>query len=169
MGISFYQPSSIPVDERDRRRAVTSSNLLNPVLAPAIAAITYTAARLAGTRMAAATLLLDDHVVILGNAGLNQNVAPRSSSLCGHVILRAPVPLCIPDTHRDARFAENPIVTDAPFVRFYFGTPLLATNGQPLGALCVFDDRPRDGISHAVASQLRVMSEQIVAMGTTNV
>lgn len=165
MGISFYIPPNMPADEAQRRTAASASNLLDPALGPAMMEVTRTAAWLADTPMAAVTVVLDDHVVILGGSGLGPGIARRSTSMCGHIVLQAPAPLCIPDTWRDARFAENPIVTGTPFIRFYFGTPLLAANGQPLGALCVFDDRPRDGIPGGVVTRLQAMAQQIVDMG----
>jgi GAF domain-containing protein len=51
--------------------------------------------------------------------------------------------LVIPDMHDDPRFATNPLVTDAPGVRFYAGVPLNSPQGLPLGTLCTMDRVPR--------------------------
>ncbi len=47
--------------------------------------------------------------------------------------------MVVPDALEDARFAENPLVTGAPGIRFYAGAPLTA-----LGTLCAIDREPRD-------------------------
>lgn len=36
----------------------------------------------------------------------------------------------------------QPVVTDAPHIRFYAGVPLMY-RGQAIGTLCVFDIKPR--------------------------
>lgn len=51
--------------------------------------------------------------------------------------------LVVPDTFEDARFADNPLVTGAPHIRFYAGCPIYVDE-QCVGTLCVVDDRPRD-------------------------
>ena len=39
-------------------------------------------------------------------------------------------------------FADNPLVTGAPFIRFYAGAPL-TINEQRIGTLCIIDTKPR--------------------------
>jgi GAF domain-containing protein len=36
----------------------------------------------------------------------------------------------VPDTFEDVRFINNPLVVQAPFIRFYAGVPIHASNGQ---------------------------------------
>lgn len=43
--------------------------------------------------------------------------------------------LVIPDTMKDARFANNLKCTVNPKIRFYCGAPLVASNGHRLGTL----------------------------------
>lgn len=42
------------------------------------------------------------------------------------------------------RFAENPMVIGAPFIRFYAGAPLVLSSGDRVGTVCIVDDRPRE-------------------------
>jgi sigma-B regulation protein RsbU (phosphoserine phosphatase) len=50
----------------------------------------------------------------------------------------------VPDTQLDERFADNPLVTGEPFLRFYAGQPLRAPSGDKVGTFCIADQRPRD-------------------------
>lgn len=67
--------------------------------------------------------------------------------------------LVIPDTTRDPRFANNPLVCGEPHLRFYAGAPLNSPEGLPLGAICVLDYEPRpDGLTSAQAEILSALS-----------
>jgi GAF domain-containing protein/tRNA A-37 threonylcarbamoyl transferase component Bud32 len=52
-------------------------------------------------------------------------------------------PWAVPDTAEDARTRTNPLVVEHPRVRAYAAAPLSTYDGHRLGALCVFDRRPR--------------------------
>lgn len=49
----------------------------------------------------------------------------------------------MPDTREDDRFADNPLLTGPPHIRFHAGAPLHAPTGERVGTLCIIDDRPR--------------------------
>lgn len=74
--------------------------------------------------------------------GLNVRQTERDISFCGHAILGRDI-FVIEDALADERFADNPLVTGAPFIRFYAGCPLRAPNGDTIGTLCIIDQRKR--------------------------
>jgi CheY-like chemotaxis protein/HPt (histidine-containing phosphotransfer) domain-containing protein len=51
--------------------------------------------------------------------------------------------LVILDTKQDAYFANNPMVTSAPHIRFYAGRLLSSPAGGKPGTLCLLDSQPR--------------------------
>lgn len=74
--------------------------------------------------------------------GLEVRETGRDVSFCAHAILDGGI-FEIPDAHLDERFADNPLVTGAPHIRFYAGAPLSTQEGYRIGTLCVIDNEPR--------------------------
>lgn len=120
---------------------------LKPLLAPdaldedQLARYTRIARALGGTPVAAVSLVDAEQQYFRGCAGEWVRETPRRVSFCGHAIHESDH-LYIPDALRDERFADNPIVTDDPRIRFYVGFPL-RVDGLALGALCLVDFHPR--------------------------
>src|SRR6478672_2868872 len=55
--------------------------------------------------------------------GLDICETPRSVAFCSHTLLE-PHFLVVEDAQRDPRFADNPLVSGEPYIRFYAGVPL---------------------------------------------
>jgi GAF domain-containing protein len=77
-----------------------------------------------------------------GACGLDLAETPRRVSFCGHAIHEQGV-FYIPDALEDPRFADNPLVTGDPHIRFYAGCPIYVPGNLAIGTLCVIDRRPR--------------------------
>lgn len=104
------------------------------------------------TRMAAAafdapvafvSIVGADAQRIVACAGAERQTTSREAAFCAHAIL-GDAPLVVPDALLDDRFADNPLVTGGPRLRFYAGCPLRAPGGDAVGTFCVVDMRPRD-------------------------
>ena len=73
--------------------------------------------------------------------GLSVSETPRSVSFCSHAIMNEDI-FVIEDATQDERFANNPLVTGDPFIRFYAGKPI-HLGDKKLGTLCIIDKQPR--------------------------
>lgn len=85
--------------------------------------------------------------------GLDIDQTERDISFCGHAVAARSM-LVIEDAQLDPRFADNPVVTGPPYIRFYAGQPLHSSNGQPIGTLCMLHPIPRT-LSHTERLRLR--------------
>lgn len=102
--------------------------------------------------------------VFAARIGLDACETSREVSFCAHAIKAAEV-MVVPDAAQDARFANNPLVTDAPHIRFYAGAPLRSSDGETLGTLCIIDSKPReiftDGERAALADMAVLVMEKL--------
>ena len=93
--------------------------------------------------------------------GLDIDETPREVSFCGHAILGDDV-FEVRNARRDPRFRDNPLVSSAPYIRFYAGAPLKTPDGHKLGTLCIVDSVPRQ-LSDDEMTKLRNLADLVVA------
>jgi hypothetical protein len=139
-------PAPIPPDEDERLAALAELNLLDTEAEPGFDRITAKLARIFEMPIAMISIVDRDRQFFKSQIGLPEDLAqarqaPRSLSVCGHVVAKNKV-MVIEDLSRDRRFANNPLLKEHG-IRFYAGVPLLAPNGQPIGSLCLMDRKPR--------------------------
>jgi PAS domain S-box-containing protein len=87
---------------------------------------------------------------------------PRENSFCAWAIGESEM-LLAPDTLKDQRFAEHPLVTGEKGIRFYAAAPLITTSGEVLGALEVFDVQART-LAPEQIQMLRSLSDAVVSL-----
>ena len=135
-------PAPLPPDEEKRLQTLARYDVLDTPPDAALDRLTALAARIFGVPIALVSLVDRDRQWFKSRHGLELCGTHRDQSFCAHAILpHADGPLVVPDATRDPRFADNPLVTGPPGIRFYAGAPLRMANGTALGSFCIIDTR----------------------------
>jgi len=132
----------VPENERGRLEALESLQLLDTPEEALYDAFAELAREIAGSGMATITLVDERRQWFKSHLGLPVRETSRDVAFCSHVV-ECGDELVIPDARADDRFADNPLVTGEPFVRFYAGIPLTNADGFTIGTLCVLDVKPK--------------------------
>jgi len=133
----------IPYNESQRMDALCGLNILDTPAEERFDWITRVAQRCFKVPITLVSLVDSERQWFKSRQGLDTSETARDISFCGHAILSEDI-LYIPNALDDPRFTDNPLVTDAPYIRFYAGAPLHAPEGQRIGTLCIIDDKPRE-------------------------
>ncbi len=123
--------------------------------------ITRLAAKFCDAPIALITLVDDKRQWFKAKVGLQAEETPREVAFCAHAIQTPDHVMIVKDASLDPRFSGNPLVTGDPNIRFYAGAPLVTSNGQPLGTLCVIDTVPRE-IDAKQLEVLQFLANQVI-------
>ncbi len=158
------QAPELPEDEPLRLQTLQALNVLDTESEERFDRLTRMARRVFGTPIALVSLVDADRQWFKSALGLDARETPRDISFCGHAIIGNDI-FVVPDASSDLRFADNPLVTGEPNIRFYAGCPLRAANGAKVGTLCVIDRQPRafDEDDYDAMRDLAAMAEREIA------
>lgn len=135
----------LPLDEPARLGALCGLDILDTAPEGAYDDIVKLAAELCDTPIALISLVDEQRQWFKAAHGLEARETPRAFAFCAHAILAPTEPLIVSNAEEDPRFADNPLVTGEPNIRFYAGIPLVTkTDRQPIGTLCVISDESRE-------------------------
>jgi GAF domain-containing protein len=152
-----------PTNESERLNALRGYELLDTESEAAFDAMTRLAATLCRVPIALVSLIDENRQWFKSQCGLpGVSSTGLDVSFCGHAILQNGI-FEVPDALEDPRFADNPLVTGEPHVRFYAGMPLIEPGGMPLGTLCVIDRKPRK-LTKRQRLQLEDLAQSVVGL-----
>jgi GAF domain-containing protein len=146
----------IPTDDRERLQALRALLILDTPPEERFDRVVRFAAEEFDMPTVLVSLVDEHRQWFKAKVGLDVCETDRQTSFCGHAIARPEV-FVIEDARQDPRFADNPIVTGEPRVRFYAGAPLQLPSGERVGTLCLIDRQPRtlDATDLAILGSLR--------------
>ncbi|MCR5878406.1 ATP-binding protein [Phenylobacterium sp. J367] len=149
--------------EARRLAALLDYDVLDTPPEPAFDRLAELAADLFDAPIALISLIDRERQWFKARVGLDAGETPREFAFCSHAIEGpAGSALVVEDATRDPRFADNPLVTGAPNIRFYAGATLAAPGGENLGTLCVIDDKPRPVPSPRDLERLKRLAALVV-------
>ncbi len=134
--------SGFKADESGRVAALRQYAILDTLAEQIYDDVTELASMICGTPISTVTFIDRDRQWFKSAVGLQSRETPREYSFCAHTIDTAAT-LIVRDAQQDPRFADNPLVTGEPGIRFYAGAPIIAPGGHVLGTVCVIDTTPR--------------------------
>ena len=132
-----------PLDETTRLMSLHALRILDSAPEERFDRITRMAHRLFEVDICLISLVDADRQWFKSKQGLDACETSRGISFCGHAILDERIFL-VTDASKDSRFADNPLVTGEPNIRFYAGCPVKSPQGHRIGTLCLIDSNPRD-------------------------
>ncbi len=136
------QAPMIPLNEQQRLQALYDLEILDTHNEERFDRLTRMARQFCDVPTALISLIDANRQWFKSKQGLDACETSREISFCGHAILQKDI-FYIPDATLDSRFADNPLVIDAPYIVAYAGVPLVLNNGYCVGTLCLIDYKAR--------------------------
>lgn len=152
----------VPSHETERLAELATYQLLDSAPEQVFDDVVQLARSLFRVATSTVSLIDDDRQWFKARAGLDVCETGRDAAFCGHAILKNDV-MVVADALRDERFANNPLVTGPPHIRFYAGAPLTTPAGFNIGTLCIFDPDPRpNGLAASERGHLAMLADLVM-------
>ena len=151
----------IPQNEKKRLKVLWQYEVLDTVPEEVFDDLAELAAHICEAPIALISLVDEKRQWFKSKFGTDVAETSRDISFCTYAIAQ-PGLFIVSDATLDERFADNPLVTSEPKIRFYAGAPLVTPDGYALGTLCVIDKVPRE-LRLEQKQALRILAHHVVS------
>jgi GAF domain-containing protein len=152
----------VPANEEQRLKTLRDYQILDTASEQVFDDITKLAAEVCETPISLLSFIDADRLWFKSNVGLPLKETRRDIAFCAHAIMQDDL-FEVPDAQADERFADNPVVTNDPNIRFYAGMPLVTKSGYALGTLCVIDRVPH-ALTEEQKKKLRTLAQSVLLL-----
>ena len=159
-------PDLVPAHEHERLEALRPYQVLGTPGQDLFNDLVGVVAKLFDVPIALVSLVREDDVVFVGNAGLPEaTIVDREDSMCSVAILRDGLTV-FNDLAAEPCALVNPFAAQQLRLQFYAGQSLRAPNGQHIGSLCVLDRKPRHLSEQEgqLLQQLALVAQDLLAL-----
>ena len=151
----------VPENEEKRIEALREYKVLDTLPEQAYDDFNAIAAAIMNVPISLVVLVDEGRQWFKSKIGLGVDETSREYAFCAHTIM-SPDVMVINDATQDERFADNPLVTEDPRIRFYAGAPLISNLGFMVGTVCTIDRVPRE-ITDQQKGALEALARQVMA------
>ncbi|MXV51734.1 PAS domain S-box protein [Pedobacter sp. HMF7647] len=148
------------ISEKKRLQVLEDYQVMDTGTEKEFDAITRLASYICSTPVALITLIDSYRQWFKSKYGTEKTETSREIAFCRYTILGDEV-FEVADAFEDDRFANNPLVTGDPNIRFYAGAPLISPSGYKLGSLCVIDTIPRN-LTAQQKDALQTLADEVI-------
>ncbi len=135
----------IASNEAERLQVLDDLHILDTRNEAQLDHITQMVAGLFNAPIVLVSLVAHDRQWFKSCVGLDTDQTPREDAFCNYTIIDDEGYEVV-DAKNDPLFADNRLVTGAPHIRYYLGSPVKVL-GHRIGTLCVIDTEPRTAAS----------------------
>ena len=159
-GGEFLRPP-LPPEEPQRLESLRSYEILDSPPEQAYDDLALLASQICDTPIALVSFIDEHRQWFKATIGVDLVETPRDLAFCAHAIAGQGT-MVVPDVLADERFAQHPLATSEPKIRFYAGAPLRGERGHGLGTICVLDRIPHNMTAKQQVA-LEALSRQVMA------
>ncbi|MDH3317537.1 MAG: sensor domain-containing diguanylate cyclase [Gammaproteobacteria bacterium] len=149
----------LPENESERLRVLESYGIMGTQAEPVFEHLIKLAAEICNTPMAMISLIDRNRQWFYARYGVDVEETDRVHALCAHSILE-PGLTEVRDAREDNRFADSPLVTQFPHIRFYAAQPIKSAEGFCIGTVCVAGNVP-SGLFDFQRASLKLLAEVV--------
>ncbi|MDJ0618724.1 MAG: PAS domain-containing protein [Calothrix sp. MO_192.B10] len=152
---------SLPTHEVEPLTALQQYQSLNTEIKTALNHLVQLTAAICETPIAAINFIDANRQYFPVKVGWEIDELPINVGICPTCTQQGDI-FIVADTLANTQWAENPLVTEPPHIRFYAGVPLPLPTTEVMGTLCVMDLHPRQ-LNSTQIQTLQIFGQQVVS------